>query len=53
MRSSITALDSCLAMSKALLATLLGIELADDFLYVVYEERSRHDEKINRALEHA
>ena len=53
MRSSITALDSCLAMSKALLATLLGIELADDFLYVVHGERSRHDEKINRALEHA
>ena len=40
-------------MSKALLATLLGIELADDFLYVVQGERSRHDEKINRALEHA
>ena len=53
MRSSITALDSCLAMSKALLATLLGIELADDFLYVVHGERSRHDEKINRVLEHA
>ena len=53
MRSSITSLDSCLAMSKALLATLLGIELADDFLYVVHGERSRHDEKINRALEHA
>ena len=49
----ITSLDSCLAMSKALLATLLGIELADDFLYVVHGERSRHDEKINRALEHA
>ena len=40
-------------MSTALLATLLGIELADDFLYVVHEKSSRHDEKINRALEHA
>ena len=53
MRSSITALDSCLAMSTALLATLLGIELADDVLYVVHGKSSRHDEKINRALEHA
>jgi hypothetical protein len=53
MRSSITALDSYLAMSTALLATLLGIEVADDFLYVVHGKSSRHDEKINRALEHA
>ena len=40
-------------MSTALLASLLGTELADDFLYGVHGERSRRDEKINRALEHA